>query len=92
MQTISMTVAASHPSTKRQRFSFYLRSNQSQTKTARSSTESEIIALDTAHRIGLHERYLLEELGFPHDPTVLAINNTAAITWLVGASVTCLRI
>jgi hypothetical protein len=48
MQTISMTVAASHPSTKRQRFSFYLRSNQSQTKTARSSTESEIIALLTA--------------------------------------------
>ena len=68
----------------RKRFAFFLWSNPSQTKTARSSTESEIIAIDTAHRSGLHERSLLEELGYPQPPTVIAIDNTASITIMDG--------
>jgi hypothetical protein len=44
-----------------------------------------IKALDTAHRIGLLERCLLAELGFPQNPTTLAIDNTAAITVMSGA-------
>jgi hypothetical protein len=79
------SVYATITDSKCERFSFYLWSNPSQTKTARSSTESEIMALDTAHRIGLHERCVLEELGFPQPPTVLAIDNSAAITVMSGA-------
>jgi hypothetical protein len=56
-----------------------------QTKIARLSTKSEIMALDTVHRIGLHERCVLEELGFQQPPTVLAIDNSAAITVMSGA-------
>jgi hypothetical protein len=58
--------------------------NPSQTKTARSSTESEIIAIDTAHRGGLHERSLLYELGYPQPATVIVIDNTASITIMNG--------
>ena len=78
------SIYATITSSDHKRFAFYFWSNPSQTKTARSSTESEIMAIDTAHRIGLHERSLLAELGFPQPATIIAIDNTASITIMNG--------
>jgi hypothetical protein len=82
-RSISSTLCAITDDTY-ERFAFYYWYNPSQTKTARSSTESEIMAIDTCHRAGLHERALLAELCFPQPPTRLAIDNTAAITIMTG--------
>jgi hypothetical protein len=78
------SVYATITDSRRLRFAFFLWMNPSQTKTARSSTESEIIAIDSAHRAGLHERSLLYELGYPQPATVIAIDNTASITIMNG--------
>jgi hypothetical protein len=58
--------------------------NPSQFKTARSSTESEIAAVDTGHREGKVWRRVLHEMGFTQGATPILIDNSATITILKG--------